>query len=55
VPASYDNVDAYLNSLDAPRQGALQRLRCIIRETVPAAEETNSIAQVFLGLAIKRS
>ena len=39
MPASYANVDAYMNSLDASRQADLQQLRKIIRETVPEAEE----------------
>lgn len=39
MPASYANVDAYINSLDASRQAALQQLRRIIRETVPEADE----------------
>ena len=39
MPASYANVDAYMNSLDGSRQADLQQLRRIIRETVPEAEE----------------
>jgi uncharacterized protein YdhG (YjbR/CyaY superfamily) len=39
MPATYANVDAYMNSLDASRRSSLQQLRRIILETVPEAEE----------------
>jgi hypothetical protein len=35
-----NDVDTYIDSLDASRKSSLQQLRRIIRETVPEAEET---------------
>ena len=40
MPKTLMSVDAYIDALEEPRKGVLQRLRLIILETVPGAQET---------------
>lgn len=40
MPATYPDVDTYIDLLDESRKSSLQQLRRIILETVPGAEET---------------